>query len=305
MFKYFYLPVLEGCKDGKEKKLADSVEYVIKYLNLTEEDKKEMIKSNRPKVVDRTDWARLHLKRAGLLYRSGIGCVKITTEGLRVLKLNLDLIDNKFLMQYDSFKEFSQGKNKSSKKDIKVKEELIEKNSIEDNTPEDIINQQIEVINQELADELHEQILNNSPEFFERLVMNLLNNIGYGGLDENSSSLTPHSNDKGIDGIINEDKLGLNKIYIQAKRHQNKISRPEIHSFSGALDEKKATKGVFITTSDFTTGAKEFAKNSTYNIVLIDGKKLTNLMIQYDVGVSTTQELKLKKIDTDYFIDPL
>lgn len=287
------LPILEYSKDGKEYKLKETRLYLEKYFNLTDEDKSERVSSGQLKMANRTGWARTYLKKAGLMEATRNGYAKITSEGLKVLEEKPEKIDNEYLLKYNSFREF-QGIKKNDKKEPIV-------HSV-DESPEEIIEKQFKLINETLAEELYENIMNNSPDFFEKLVVDLLLSMGYGGFREESGYTVGKSGDGGIDGIIDEDQLGLNQIYIQAKRFKDTvIGRPEIQKFAGALDGQKATKGVYITTSRFTPNAKEYANNSNFTIILIDGEKLTELMVKFGIGVSTTQTYAFKKIDNDYF----
>lgn len=286
------LPILEYSKDGKEYKLKDTRLYLEKYFNLTDEDKSERISSGQLKIANRTGWARTHLKKAGLMENTKTGYAKITPEGLKLLEEKPDKLDAKFLLRYKSYREFQ---------NIETTDEKETLTSSED-SPEEIIEKQFKLINETLAEDLYYNIMNNSPEFFEKLVVDLLIAMGYGGFREESGHTVGKSGDGGVDGIIDEDQLGLNQIYIQAKRFKDTvIGRPEIQKFAGALDGQKATKGVYITTSHFTSNAKEYANNSNFTIILIDGEKLTELMVKFGIGVSTTQTYAFKKIDNDYF----
>lgn len=286
------LPILEYSKDGKEYKLKDTRLYLEKYFNLTDEDKSERISSGQLKIANRTGWARTHLKKAGLMENTKTGYAKITPEGLKLLEEKPDKLDAKFLLRYKSYREFQ---------NIETTDEKETLTSSED-SPEEIIEKQFKLINETLAEDLYYNIMNNSPEFFEKLVVDLLIAMGYGGFREESGHTVGKSGDGGVDGIIDEDQLGLNQIYIQAKRFKDTvIGRPEIQKFAGALDGQKATKGVYITTSHFTSNAKEYANNSNFTIILVDGEKLTELMVKFSIGVSTTQTYAFKKIDNDYF----
>ncbi len=303
-FPNFFLPVLKCCEDQKDKSNNDTKNFLIEYFNLTEADKFEKTKNGgKFRLNDRNYWARKYLVEAGLLKKARKGYVQITPEGLKVLNQNLEFIDRKFLLQYESFQEFqniNKGKKSTPKK---TNENKSSEDTTEEITPEEIIDNNFQIINNALSEELREQILSKSPEFFENLVVDLLNSMGYGGFDENSSLVTKYVKDGGIDGIIKEDKLGLNQIFIQAKRNNinNTVGVKDVREFSGVIGQKN-NKGVIITTSSFSKDAYKFVKTHDYpKIVLIDGEQLTNLMIKYNVGVSIVQTYQIKKIDIDYF----
>lgn len=291
------LPFLKYISDGQEHSFRDIVDFLAKEFNLSEEEKKELLPSGQQAVFDnRAGWAKTHLKKSGLLYYPKRGFSKITDKGLNALTQNLEKIDNKYLMQFPEFKEFFKPSNSQNEK---VEEISCTTNN--NKTSEETIEYLIEDIEQQLADELLDTIKNSSPAFFERLVVELLLKMGYGSSRQDILQNTGKSGDEGIDGIIKEDVLGLDKIYIQAKRWQGTIGRPKIQEFVGAIDNK-THKGVFITTSCFSAEAKEYAAGKP-SIVLIDGMKLTELMIKYNLGVSVKQSYEVKKIDEDFFID--
>jgi restriction system protein len=202
------------------------------------------------------------------------------------------------LLQYPEFAEYSNvtppSNNKSSRQ--------ITADDIEAMTPTEQMDEAFKKINDDLAADLLQKVLEMSPNFFEKLVLDLLLNMGFGSKNKEMAIVTPTSHDNGVDGIIPEDALGIDKIYIQAKRYtDNPVSKPDIHKFIGALDEQKATKGVFITTNKFTNGAQEAANKASKKIVLIDGKSLADYMIEYNVGVSEKKVYEVKKLDSDYF----
>lgn len=246
-------------------------------------------------LENRVGWAKQDLYWAGLIERTQRGVFKITKIGLNEAKC-LGVMDRNYLIsKYPTIRDkFSPKGNKENN----LKLESSAQNSTL--TPEELIAQSYSQINENLSSELIESVLNISPYAFEKLVMDLLLAMGYGGTD-NESLVTKKSNDEGIDGIINQDKLGLDVIYLQAKRWQNDIGRKEIQSFVGALAGKHASKGIFITTSKFCQTALNYVKDVTHKVILIDGEKLSKLMIEYDVGVNSYQTIKLKRIDSDYF----
>lgn len=245
------------------------------------------------------NWAKTYMKKAGLVEAPRRGTVRITNVGLELLKENPQELKSKDLLRYDSFYEFV---SSSNREDNHNKNEEV---SLDEKTPSEEIANAFEKLKTSLADEILEKINSCSFEFFEKLVIELLIKMGYGGSREEAGRATKKTGDEGIDGIINEDRLGLDSIYIQAKRWKDTVvGRPEIQKFSGALDTPGASKGIFITTSTFSKEAREYVKIiNTKNIVLIDGIQLAQYMIEFNVGVSTEIIYEVKKIDTDYFIE--
>lgn len=305
------LPILDFSKDGVEKNVKETKEYLEDCFNLSDEDKNEKIPSGRSKMYDRTSWARSTLKKAGFLENGKYAHLKITELGLEILKQNhekltrpiiLEILENKSKENKENKELFESFKSFIGKTGDSCEINLESSNNDEDLSPQEIIQNQIDLINNQLVDELYELIMSNSPWFFEDLVVKLLIKMGYGGLDDKSGYVTPCTNDGGIDGIIDEDVLGLTQIHIQAKRHkkENKISSETMKNFAWTVEHNNP-KGVFITTSFFTKGAIEVAKESSAKIILIDGEKLIKLMIEYGVGVSIEQAVYLKKIDRDFF----
>lgn len=298
-YNELYTEVLDFLKDGTEYKTTEMKKILSKQLNLTEDELNELIPSGVSTVIEsRIGWSITYLKKAGLLESRKRGLIRITEEGKKELSLK-NHVDDEDLEKYPSFVEFKNNQTKPAKK----KKDYQLKSKRDTLTPEERIEASFNTINQNLADEILQTIHNMSPVFFERLVIDLLLKMGYGGFREDACFGTSPTNDEGIDGIINEDKLGLDKLAIQAKRYENnhKIGRPLLQNFVGALIGKGLTKGVFITTSSFTQSAMDYVENQQLTIVLIDGEKLANLMIEYDLGTSTISTYHLKRIDSDYF----
>jgi restriction system protein len=293
------LPLLEYAGDNKEHRIRDAVEQLAEEFGLSEEEKKELLPSGQQAIFkNRVGWASTYLKKAGLLDSRKKGYFSITLRGLDILEKNPTSIDVNFLKQYGEFNEFY---NKDKK--------LFVDNSDSNNTgiiekldPEESLETVYQKLHNELVSEILSTIKKCPPPFFESLVVDVLTKMGYGGSKADAGKAIGKSHDGGIDGIIKEDRLGLDIIYIQAKRWENTVTRPEIQKFAGALIGKKAKKGVFITTSSFSREAIEYA-DLTGNIVLVDGGTLSRLMIEYDVGVSKVKSYDVKKIDTDYFED--
>ena len=296
-FQSIMLPLLEIIGDKKEHTIQELRDSLAKYFNLTEEEKSELLpKSKQKRFNNRVGWARTYLKKAELLIYTQKDFFKITDRGLTVLQEKPSKINVKYLKRFSEFLEF----NKPSKKIDQSKGKEIEL-ILEEKTPEELLEIGYEKYQEKLLSDLLEKVKQCSPEFFERLVVELLVGMGYGGSFEDAGKAIGKSGDEGIDGIIKEDKLGLDVIYIQAKKWINPVSRPDIQKFAGALLGKKAKKGVFITTSIFSESAIEYARNIENKIILIDGEQLTKYMVDNGVGVSEITSYKIKKIDLDYF----
>ncbi|GAG73233.1 unnamed protein product, partial [marine sediment metagenome] len=256
-------------------------------------------KSKQKMFANRVGWARTYLKKAGLLKYCGVGSFIITEQGLKVLREKPSKIDVKYLKRFPELLEFI----KPPKKEKKIKDKGIEI-LLEEKTPEDLLEIGYEKLQEKLLSDLLEKIKQCSPEFFERLVVELLVGMGYGGSFEDAGKAIGKSGDEGIDGIIKEDKLGLDVIYVQAKKWSaNPVGSPEIQKFAGALLGKKAKKGVFITTSKFTEGAIAYTRNVENKIILVDGDQLTKYMVENGIGVSETASYSINKIDLDYFTE--
>lgn len=299
-YESIMLPLLQVLADGEQHKLQNLYEKMAQHFNLNEEEKKRLLPSGRiTYIVSRTGWAKTYLKMAGLVDTPRRGYVEITDRGREVLSSNVDKIDNSFLERYPEFLEFkSRTRKKNGDSNLEIEKD--------DQTPEESLEENYKKLRAKLGDDLLENVRSMDPYRFERMVIDLLISMGYGSALQSRGFVTQASNDEGVDGLINEDKLGLDKIYIQAKRYKagNNIGRPEIQKFAGALDGQGATKGVFITTSGFSRDARDFAHNlSNKTIVLVDGEELAELMIDSDVGVSVEKVYRIKKVDSDYFED--
>lgn len=297
IFTKFFYPVLKFLENGTVQNLKSTVQYVSDYFHLSDEDRQEKIKSGRAtKVYDRTQWSMTYLRAAGLILSPKRGRYLITSKGKQILDFGITELSQKDLCNISpEFEAFLHGK----KLNATPSEESETISPTPTLSPSETIDEIITQINASLSTELLAQIKNQTPGFFEQLVLDLLVKMGYGGNREDAAMVTKISHDGGIDGIIKEDRLGLDMIYIQAKRWENTVQKPEIQKFRGALSERGATKGIFITTSDFSSGAKESAQNA--KIVLIDGIELCRLMIEFGVGVSIKTVYEIKRLDTDYF----
>lgn len=293
-FQSIMLPLLEYMKDGKEHSIHEATNALAQFFNLSEKDITELLPVGRQtRFYNRVGWARTYLAKAGLLQNTKRSYYRITDRGREVLKENPPRIDMKYLQRFPEYVEFKKRRNISTD---------ISERTIEDNrTPEETLEDAYQEIRGDLAEEILEQVKKCSPTFFERLVVELLVQMGYGGSRRDAARAVGQSGDGGIDGIIDEDRLGLDSIYIQAKRWEGTVGRPEIQKFVGALVGKRAKKGIFITTSSFTADALQYTSNIDSKVVLIDGKKLAEFMIDYDIGVTEVISYKLKRIDSDYF----
>lgn len=268
-------------------------------FNLTAEERNELLPSGSQAVFNnRVGWARSYLKQAGLLTSPKRGFFSITQKGNELIATNPSKIDINVLEQYPDFVEF-----RNRKKDKNGSNSEFESDDVTLQTPEDALSSAYKQLRLALESEILITVKESSPSFFERLVVDLLVKMGYGGNRQDAGKALGKSGDGGIDGIINEDSLGLDVIYIQAKRWEGTIGRPEVQKFAGALQGQRAKKGVFITTSSFTKEAREFASFIDTKIVLIDGELLSRLMVEHDVGVSTIGQYEVKKVDSDYFDD--
>jgi restriction system protein len=300
-YQTIMLPLLRLLSDGKERSLREARDALADYFELSDEERQQLLQSGRYSTFSgRVSWASTYVKEAGLIERPRRGYMKITSRGLSVLKEDPSKIDVKFLERYPEFLAF---RNRSRKSHGTKYAQATEKSLIQNDerTPEETIESAYQTIRNSLAEELLQQIKGCSPEFFERLVVDLLVKMGYGGTRAEAGKAVGRSGDGGIDGIINEDRLGLDVIYIQAKRWENTVGRPDIQQFAGALQGRKARKGVFITTSSFSKAAADFADNIESSLVLIDGEKLAELMIDHDVGVTLETSYEIKRVDSDYF----
>ena len=299
-YQTIMLPLLKLTSDDKVHKFRDVIETLAEHFKLSEEEKKELLPSGNQAIFDnRVGWARFYLTKAGLLKSEKRGTHQITEAGLKFIKTNPKELRTKDLDNFSAFVEFKNAidrKNSSDKEESKL-EDIEESNE----TPEESLEYAYLKLKNDLARELLDTLKNCSPAFFEKIVVDMLTKIGYGGSRKDAGKALGRTGDGGIDGIIKEDKLGLDTIYIQAKRWENTVPVREIRDFAGALLSKKARKGIFITTSNFPKSAYEFVESIEHKIILIDGEKLTEFMFEYNVGVSTQSTYEVKRIDSDYF----
>jgi len=295
-FQSIMLPLLNYLGDEKEHQLQETIDAIAREFGLTLEERRELLPSGRKPIIDnRVGWARTYMKKAGLIEYTKRGYFKITERGLEVLKEKPEQINVSYLKRFPEFVEFQTVKKEEGKEEETGEETRL--------TPEESIEESYQRLRQSLAAELIQQVKNCSPPFFEKLVIDLLIGMGYGGTRKDAGEAIGRSGDEGIDGIIKEDRLGLDVVYVQAKRWENPVSRPEIQKFAGALMGRKAKKGIFITTSAFTKDARDYAEKIESKIVLIDGETLAQLMIDHNIGVSSVASYTLKKMDNDYFAE--
>ena len=292
-FQEITLPMLKLAADGQVWSLADAREELGKHFQLTEEEIEELLPSRRQaRFANRVAWAKVYLERGGLLSSPKRAHFQISDRGREVLQSPPEEISIKFLSQYPEFQEFRSRSSKNSED---------ESDDTESDTPEETLEAAYLTIRKNLASEVLERVKACTPRFFEHLVVDLLLNMGYGRAGGGSGERVGQAGDEGIDGIISEDRLGLEMVYLQAKRWEGTVGRPEIQKFVGALHGKRARKGVFITTGSFSADATAYVQTIDPKVALVDGKQLAEYMIDFGLGVSLARAYEVKRIDTDYF----
>jgi restriction system protein len=299
-FQTLMLPLLQLASDGNEHIIREAGEQLATEFNLSEEEKSQLLPSGRqPIFYNRVSWAKVYLQQAGLLLSPRRGRFQISEKGQQVLANKPERINIKFL---EAFPEFVESRSASKREKDKLAEKEIDNGRDSDHeTPEERLENAYQRIRNELSSELLNHIKGCSAQFFERVVVELLVKMGYGGSRKEAGQAIGRSGDEGVDGIINEDRLGLDVIYIQAKKWEGTVGRPEIQKFVGALHGKRARKGVFITTGYFSADAIDYVSRIDPKIVLIDGQQLAELMIDFGLGVTPTASYEIKRIDADYF----
>lgn len=310
-YQTIMLPLLRYASDGDEHASRDPIAPLAVHFGLSEAELLELLPSGNPVFMNRVGWALSYMRIGGLVQNTRRGIFRITERGMSVLSTNPARVDNRLLAQFPEFQDFlarhrrsaprapvETGLNGSGGSNVLVEEAIQQRQ-----TPNELLEDAFQTIRQDLARELLERIKACSPTFFERLVVELLVEMGYGGSRKDAGDAVGRSGDEGIDGIIKEDRLGLDIIYIQAKRWDHTVGRPDVHQFAGALTGQHARKGIFITTSSFSKDAQQFVAGVDTKIVLIDGKQLAELMIDHSVGVATTTTYEVKHLDSDYFAD--
>ena len=299
-FQSLMRPLLEAHVDGKEHLNRDLVARLADQFGLTEEERREMLPSGGARLFDnRIGWAKSHITQAGLLTAPRRAISMITDRGREALLLNRDRIDLRVLNGFEEYREF-----RNRRKAINDDDGYIPELEIQDSqTPEELLENAYLQVRRQIEAELLAQIKSAPPEFLERVVVDLVVRMGYGGSRKDAGEALGRSGDEGIDGIIKEDPLGLDIIYLQAKRWEGSVGRPEIQKFAGALQGQRARKGIFITTSTFTADALEYTSRIETKIILIDGSRLSKLMFDHGVGVATASNYEVKRIDSDYFTE--
>lgn len=298
-FKSCLLPVLLLAGDGQEHSIREAYEVIPEQLKLTDSERRQLLPSGKQTVIEnRIGWAKTYLVKAGLLESPRRAVFRITNVGVQVLAEKPKQLDPSFLRKFPGFVEFFRGRQASADPEDAALDSS-------DETPQELLEIGYQQIRRDLADELLGHVRRAAPSFFERLVVELLVRMGYGGSLKDAGEAVGRSGDGGIDGIIKEDRLGLDAIYIQAKRFGdgNPVGAKDVRDFVGSLVGKKASKGVFITSSSFTKDAKHYIKTIGHNVILIDAEMLANLMIDFGVGVSTVSTYEVKKVDADYFVE--
>jgi restriction system protein len=299
-YQTLMLPALRCLADGRIRVVRDVVEELADKFGLTDADRAQLLPSGGTLTfASRVGWAKTYLKKAGLLTQPKRGIVQISPKGRELLAAPPDVLNTKFLDKFESFQTF----RNAGRTPLGAVNDARPAAPLLDQTPEEVMDTANVQLRAALADEVLDRVKACPPAFFEQLVVQLLIRMGYGGSREEAGRAVGRSGDGGIDGIINEDRLGLEAIYLQAKRWEGIVGRPEIMKFVGALAGQRATKGVFITTSGFTQEAKDYAATSQYKVVLLNGTRLADLMIEHDLGVSVAATYQLKRIDSDFFAD--
>lgn len=299
-YQTLMLPVLRTAADGKEHRIRDVIESLANQFGLTEEERRQLLPSGRQATFDnRVHWAKGYLAQAKLLEATQRGRFKITDRGREALKANPPRIDNNYLLRFPEFVDFRRRTPGSVETPLAGDVEIGSNSA----TPDELLRSTMKQIEQTLKKDLLDRVIGAPPAFFERLIVTLLLSMGYGGAREEAGQVVGRSGDGGIDGVIDQDRLGLDRVYIQAKKYapENAVSEPEIRAFSGSLGAAKANKGVFVTTSYFTQPAHAFAERHPFRIVLIDGEELAGLMLRHNVGARIDDTLYLKKLDEDFF----
>lgn len=299
-FQTLMLPILKEANSG-EIRLAELTQRLARQFNLTEEDRNQLLPSGRQTTfANRTGWAKTFLAKAGLIKTPRRGYVEITDRGRKILVENPDRIDVNFLSQFPEFEEFRTSARRGSESSESAITDILDKSG---ETPDELLRTTHKQLENALRSELLSRLLEGSPTFFETTIVNLLLSMGYGGAREDAGRAIGRAGDHGLDGVIDQDALGLDRVYIQAKRYgfEHAVGEPEIRAFAGSLEGVKATKGVFVTTSYFTQEARSFTTKVSRIIVLVDGEELARLMLRHNVGVRIEETLYIKKIDEDFF----
>lgn len=300
-FQAFTLPLLQLAFDGEDHTLSEAKDTIAERFRLTDAEKQELLPSGRQgRFANRIAWAKVYLQLAGLLESAQRGHFRITDRGREVLEQQPSRIDIAFLMQFDEFRQFRQSGRRASEAELDPASGTITQAT---ETPEELLDQSYQSVRGEVEAELLKRVKGSSPRFFENLVVELLLKMGYGRNRVEAGTAIGSVGDEGIDGVISEDRLGLDNIYVQAKRWDGTVGRPEVQKFVGALHGKRASKGVFITTGTFSSEATDYVSRIDPRVVLVGGRQLAEFMFDLDVGVSAKATYEVKRIDSDYFME--
>lgn len=297
-YQSLMLPVLQIAGDKQDHTIPEVSETVADNLCLTSDERSELLPSGKQrKLINRVSWAKIYMARAGLIESVARGKFKITQRGLELLEGHPTRIDLNTLGRFPEFLDFLKGvpttKNQPNK--AVVAQQPLEQ------TPQELLESSYQALHEQIAADLLERIAKSTPHFFEKLVVDLLVAMGYGGSRVDAGQAIGKSGDDGIDGIIKEDRLGLDAVYVQAKRWKGTVGRPDVQSFAGSLEGHRARKGVFITTSQFSAEAREYVNRIEKKIILIDGEQLANLCLEFGIGVEPVTTYRVQRIDSDYF----
>lgn len=299
-YQDFMLPLIRIASDGKDHTVHEAMDTLALQMKISAADRDALLPSGtQTRFYNRVTWALTYLSKSLLIVKSGRGRFKISARGLDILKTNPPCIDNSFLEQFPEYQAFKTKKREKLGDSDTVAASTVEKES--EITPDEQLDAAYKELRGTLADELLQRVRACTPKFFEHLVVDMLVAMGYGGSRADAAQVVGKSGDGGIDGVIKEDRLGLDMVYVQAKRHENDIGPGAIREFVGSLGEHKATKGVFITSGAFSSGARDAATKAHSRIVLIDGEQLAEYMIDHGVGVTDYKTYTVKKLDSDYF----
>lgn len=298
-YQTLMLPVLRLAATG-EQRVADTAERIADDLGLSPDEREEMLPSGRQRLLhNRIHWAKFYMSKAGLVTSPKRGRFIATDAGRALVASNPASIGVNELKNYEGFSEFYRGQKTT---DDDAPATIVP--SADTGTPEEQIEAAYQAVQSALRAELLERIVQNSPAFFEQLIVDLLIAMGYGGSHRNAATQLGRSGDGGVDGVINEDRLGLDRVYVQAKRYADTtVGRPDVQAFVGSLVGHGATKGVFVTTSTFSSQARDYVKHLAQRVILIDGDRLTGLMIEYGVGVRVSRRIEFKRLDEDFFAE--
>lgn len=302
-YQTLMLPVLRSALDG-DAEIADVVDRLAHEFRLTDDERRQLLPSGKQSVfANRVHWAKSFLKQAGLIEAVRRGAFRLSERGRATLKTNPDRIDNTYLEQFPEYQAFKERARASQQRSGERPQDEPVLPDAQSSSPEDTLRLAYRRTTDVLKAELIERMQSSPPAFFERLIVRLLTRMGYGGTVESAGRAIGRSGDGGIDGLIDEDTLGLDRVYVQAKRYgpSNKVGSSEVRDFFGSLDRVRANKGVFVTTSDFTRDARETANQLSKRIVLIDGLGLADLMVRFNVGCQVEESFQLQRIDEDFF----